>query len=700
MRIGRNNHPCSANSRWRTFTFSRKDGDLWWFPQTFKAVYNSASDYHITITLNGFVRTTVKSISFEDLTKTFEFNKEYLMCNLPQEKVDGWFWLKLDDGSCTHLRNPLVAFSATSSQPAYVLNLPNISGSLQVIDEELSNGQELISTVGLDDELCKTLSGITEEGDAPIHGRLPDGSYVLFDPRLDLQENTIEHPEPDGGGLIRTLTGDIAKCANVPRTFLNEDSCVLSYSATACGSSEAPRLQIELNAENIGTLYDLTGQYVYSILGLPVVDTLGKTLESPCTPGLRSRWEIKAAAECNATALGAKTNSSLAGLLAGSSDLNAHVRDIIFPVSGFTCDKVDEPITKVEIIIGSSCFKRVHPEHMSVFDFTYWSLNHTHPGNMVAMMGGRTNPIKKWRDEEASAFLIYPSFPDSNSFASPHPIGKKIIYVDSSPMQPSNEILLLCCCCCVTERWNTYNKKFPKLGRFGDLALFVDLPNELRTDDVAEHFGETSAQTGSGVVTCGSPGEVANVPSLGNYFVQVHEKSTDWGLDQQKLDVWFHTALFSPDQLRQRVAFALSHILVVVPGAIGVSGDHSEAFLAYHDIFVRNAFGSYRDILKEVSYNPLMAENLSFLQSKSTAHMWEFLKKHAFADENYGREIMQVSKPRHHTPILLFDDDILNYSAQCPFSNKALFYWVIFAEQRWFSQKRSERSIDQCILER
>jgi uncharacterized protein (DUF1800 family) len=47
-------------------------------------------------------------------------------------------------------------------------------------------------------------------------------------------------------------------------------------------------------------------------------------------------------------------------------------------------------------------------------------------------------------------------------------------------------------------------------------------------------------------------------------------------------------------------------------------------------------------VLKEISYSPLMAENLSFLQSKSAAYMWEHLDKIAFADENFAREIMQL----------------------------------------------------------
>lgn len=430
MRIGRNNHPCSANARWRKFTFSRKDGDhSGRFPQTFEAVYNAAVDHAITIKLNGYVRTTVKAISFEDTTKTFEFNKEYLMCHLPQEQVDAWFWLRLDDGSCTHLKNPAIDFSADTNQPSYVLNVHNISGSLQVIDIEFTDGQELISTVALNDELCDTLSDITEEGDAPIHGKLDDNTFVLFDPRLELQENTIEHPESDGGGLIKTMTADVTKCANVARNFLNEDSCVLSYSATSCGSSDAPDLQLELNADNLSVLHDLTGQYIYAILGLPVIDALEEKLENPCTSGLRSRWEIKAAEECTESDLvGTNTKVSLAELLSESSDPNLYIRDIIFPNSGYSCESGDymRGMAEAEIIIGSQCFKRVHPEHMSVFDFTFWTLNHTHPGNVVAMMAGDSSPIKKWRDEDTSAFLVYPSFPDDN--ASPnlphHPLGK------------------------------------------------------------------------------------------------------------------------------------------------------------------------------------------------------------------------------------------------------------------------------------
>jgi hypothetical protein len=51
---------------------------------------------------------------------------------------------------------------------------------------------------------------------------------------------------------------------------------------------------------------------------------------------------------------------------------------------------------------------------------------------------------------------------------------------------------------------------------------------------------------------------------------------------------------------------------------------------------------SYRDILKEVSYSPMMAEMLSYLESKSTPYVLMDEGTKAYPDENYARELMQL----------------------------------------------------------
>ena len=95
-------------------------------------------------------------------------------------------------------------------------------------------------------------------------------------------------------------------------------------------------------------------------------------------------------------------------------------------------------------------------------------------------------------------------------------------------------------------------------------------------------------------------------------------------------------ALNAPDQLRQRQVWALSQILTIASPSIE-NKDLTEMRLAYTDILVRNAFKSYRDILREISFNAMMAENLSYLDSMSTAYTYEESNTIIFPDENFAR---------------------------------------------------------------
>ena len=61
-----------------------------------------------------------------------------------------------------------------------------------------------------------------------------------------------------------------------------------------------------------------------------------------------------------------------------------------------------------------------------------------------------------------------------------------------------------------------------------------------------------------------------------------------------------------------------------------------EIYATYFDIFVRNAFGSYYDVLREVAYSPQMAEYLSFHNNRA------FASRGNSPDENFAREVMQL----------------------------------------------------------
>ncbi|MDZ7784038.1 MAG: DUF1800 family protein [Halioglobus sp.] len=99
--------------------------------------------------------------------------------------------------------------------------------------------------------------------------------------------------------------------------------------------------------------------------------------------------------------------------------------------------------------------------------------------------------------------------------------------------------------------------------------------------------------------------------------------------------VW-RTAIEGDDQLRQRMAFALSQILVV-------SANNSDLIRApqtiahYADILTEGAFGNYRDLLEEVTYSPAMAVYLTYLRNQRADP-----ETGRVPDENYARELLQL----------------------------------------------------------
>lgn len=98
---------------------------------------------------------------------------------------------------------------------------------------------------------------------------------------------------------------------------------------------------------------------------------------------------------------------------------------------------------------------------------------------------------------------------------------------------------------------------------------------------------------------------------------------------------WWDNNMSNEDHLRQKVAYALSQILVTSTNSD--LGDWGEAVSSYYDIFINNAFTNYRDILGQVSLHPAMGYYLSHLNNPKTD-----LVANIRPDENYAREIMQL----------------------------------------------------------
>lgn len=100
---------------------------------------------------------------------------------------------------------------------------------------------------------------------------------------------------------------------------------------------------------------------------------------------------------------------------------------------------------------------------------------------------------------------------------------------------------------------------------------------------------------------------------------------------------WWRATAKGMDQLRQRMAFALSQILVVSGQGSDVLRGSPEAAGAYYEILQNQAFGNYADLLEKITYNLGMGTYLGHLRNQN-----EDPDLRIFPDENYARELMQL----------------------------------------------------------
>jgi uncharacterized protein (DUF1800 family) len=138
-----------------------------------------------------------------------------------------------------------------------------------------------------------------------------------------------------------------------------------------------------------------------------------------------------------------------------------------------------------------------------------------------------------------------------------------------------------------------------------------------------------------------------------------------------RMERWFSTAAGASDQLRQRMAFALSQI-IVVSDADGLS-NQPISIAEYNDILVRNGLGSYRSLLKDVTYSPMMGQFLTTLRNQKTD--WTLVNNVltpslVAPDENYAREIMQlfsiglIQRNRDFTPVTVGGQPLPTYTQE------------------------------------
>lgn len=116
-----------------------------------------------------------------------------------------------------------------------------------------------------------------------------------------------------------------------------------------------------------------------------------------------------------------------------------------------------------------------------------------------------------------------------------------------------------------------------------------------------------------------------------------------YNADDYRYHAWWDIALTAPDQLTQRLAWALSQVLVVNDFDSQFRSSDRDAFGVlryfgpsdYYDALVDGTVGDYEQLLTAVSTHPVMGDFLSHVNNQKASGS-------RFPDENYAREVMQL----------------------------------------------------------
>jgi uncharacterized protein (DUF1800 family) len=131
------------------------------------------------------------------------------------------------------------------------------------------------------------------------------------------------------------------------------------------------------------------------------------------------------------------------------------------------------------------------------------------------------------------------------------------------------------------------------------------------------------------VILNNPPCAPSNVKCNAALFVQ---NSSDEGYVQ---DTFWQQAIAGNDQLRQRVKYALTQLFVISSNNSTAIQSMPRGEANYYDVLGNDAFGNFRDILQDVTLNPMMGQFLSMLGNDKGNATTD-------PDENYAREVMQL----------------------------------------------------------
>jgi hypothetical protein len=201
-----------------------------------------------------------------------------------------------------------------------------------------------------------------------------DGMYLVYDPRLVLETNTVENPLMDGGGTAVVETNGQMLCSNAPRSFINEGNCKLSTAVTACSSAVPARTTIRLNASNLKKISDLVAK-VYAFVDIPIGNVRPCSFSRTSTVTRFERMPNNSACTQNPLKVQEETRKVFATYLRPEFDdpINPNPRYKTIARRPYNqCSLVDQNNTGLFDLgyltgEGGTCWKHVHPLEGNIY---------------------------------------------------------------------------------------------------------------------------------------------------------------------------------------------------------------------------------------------------------------------------------------------------------------------------------------------
>jgi cullin-associated NEDD8-dissociated protein 1 len=534
---GSNREPCAKDARYRRYVFDDTHRT--------KTITAVKSNGFVSLTVDNALLSVVAEQDF--ITGVTNTTTSYLICSKGQpgisqrvqEWVNGTLTLS-NNNDCTseHKRivtanNPAVAFLNGAAVPASLQTFAADQIAFTNIDASWGKHAPLY-----DDVVVKSVQSSVTCKAGMEYIQLDTGSIYVRDYRMEMVDNTLDAPADKT--VERTTTS--GTCPSVPVTFLNRKNCVRRPS---CSPVTYTSKMITLDHATMRQFYQVSGKLIYSVSNLRLEDNIVADKNcwkqmggcNPCTTTV-SRWKHVALATSggcvSATTMDANTTATVAAAIAASTDANPHVIDLNLK-SAVDAGKVclSGAAFGGSLVVGNKCYTHVHRHAFSVVDATYWS--DVHDGNTATF-----KPVEAFARKGLTE-LSYPASHPISRFDAVFKLGGK-------------------------ER---------VLGRLDDTVDLKDMHPETINVQIAKHFNAVGANANNGThLACGSPGEVANDPSLAHKFAiklayvdpgdgGKYDHAQDPHATEAKRTVNTAQALHAPDQLRQRVAWSLSQIFVI-----------------------------------------------------------------------------------------------------------------------------------------